>query len=72
MEELSDKTTPKQHGVAPKVHEDQGDPEKPNKSYDINYIPPSEEEDSLEPRDFIIPEDPLDQDRFKRQLIATV
>ena len=32
----------------------------------------SEEEVSLGEEDFIVPEEPLDQERFKRQLIATV
>lgn len=33
-------------------------------------MPESEEEVSLGDKDFIIPKEPLDQERFKRQLIA--
>ena len=40
-------------------------------SEDDSYRPPSEEETSLGNEDFIVPEDPLEQDRFKLQLIAT-
>ena len=71
MEELGDNTTPEQHHDASEGHEDQGNPEDPEDSEDSNYLPPSEEEDSLGPKDFVIPEDPLDQERFKQQLIAT-
>jgi hypothetical protein len=35
-------------------------------------MPLSEEEISLGAKDFIVPKDPLDQECFKRQLIATV
>ena len=38
MEELSDITTPKQHGVAPKGHEDQDNPEDPGDSKENNYL----------------------------------
>ena len=38
---------------------------------DNNYMPESEEEVSLGDEDFIVPKEPLDQERFKRQLIAT-
>jgi hypothetical protein len=34
-------------------------------------MPLSEEEVSLGAEDFIVPKDPLDQDWFKQQLIAT-
>jgi len=70
LEELSD-NTPEQHHDAPEGHESQGDPEDLEDSEDSNYLPPSEEEDSLGPEDFIVPEDPLEQEKFKRQLIAT-
>ena len=40
-------------------------------SEDSNYLPLSEEEVSLGNEDFIVPEEPLEQERFKRQLIAT-
>ena len=39
-------------------------------SEDGSYHPLSEEEVSLDNEDFIIPEEPLEQERFKRQLIA--
>ena len=71
MEELGDNTTPEQHHDGSEGHEDQGNPEDPDDTEESNYLPPSEEEDSLEPEDFIIPEDPLDEEKFKRQLIAT-
>ena len=38
---------------------------------DSNYLPPSEDEVSLGDEDFIVPEEPLEQERFKRWLIAT-
>ena len=38
---------------------------------DSNYLPPFEEDVSLGDEDFIVPEEPLEQERFKRQLIAT-
>ena len=40
-------------------------------SGDSNYLPLSKDEASLGNKDFIVPEDPLEQERFKRQLIAT-
>ena len=40
-------------------------------SEDSNYLPPSEDDMSLGNADFIVPEEPLEQKRFKRQLIAT-
>ena len=38
---------------------------------DDNYKPPSEDEASLDDEEFVVPEDPVEQERFKRQLIAT-
>ena len=38
---------------------------------DDNYLPLSEDEVSLGDEDFIVPEEPLEQKRFKRRLIAT-
>ena len=40
-------------------------------SEDSNYLPLSEDEVSLGNEDFIMPEEPLEQERFKRRLIAT-
>ena len=40
-------------------------------SEDDNYLPLSEDEVSLGDEDFIIPEEPLEQERFKCRLIAT-
>ena len=34
-------------------------------------MPPSEDEASLDDDEFVVPEDPLEQERFKRRLIAT-
>ena len=36
----------------------------------ITY-PPSEDEASLDDDEFVVPEDPIKQERFKRRLIAT-
>ena len=44
------------------IHED---------SEDSNYLPLSEDEVSLGNEDFIVPEEPHEQERFKRRLIAT-
>ena len=38
---------------------------------DDNYTPPSEDEASLDDDEFVVPEDPLEQDRFQRRLMAT-
>ena len=40
-------------------------------SEDDNYLSLSEDEVSLGTEDFIVPEELLEQERFKRQLIAT-
>ena len=40
-------------------------------SEDDNYLPLSEDEVNLGDEDFIVPEEPLEQERFKRRLIAT-
>ena len=39
---------------------------------DSNYLPLSEDEVSLGDEDFIVPEEPVEQEGFKRRLIATV
>ena len=36
-----------------------------------NYMPPSEDEASLDDDEFVVPEDPVEQERFKRRLMAT-
>src|SRR4051812_48687369 len=38
---------------------------------DDNYMPPSEDEASLGDDEFVVPEDPVEQERFKRRLMAT-
>ena len=38
---------------------------------DDNYMPPSEDEASLSDDEFVVPEDPADQERFKHRLMAT-
>ena len=38
---------------------------------DSNYLPPSGDEASPGDEDFIVPEEPLKQERFMRKLIAT-
>ena len=40
-------------------------------SEDSNYLPLSEDEVSLGDKDFFMPEEPLEQEHFKRRLIAT-
>ena len=40
-------------------------------SEDNNYFPLSEDKVSLGDEEFIVPEDPVEQERFKRRLIAT-
>ena len=40
-------------------------------SEDDNYMPLSEDEASLGNEEFIVPEDPVEQERFKCRLIAT-
>ena len=40
-------------------------------SEDSNYLPLPKDEVSLGDKDFIVPEEPAEQERFKRQLIAT-
>ena len=38
---------------------------------DDNYTPPSEDEVSFGDDEFVVPKDPVEQERFKRRLIAT-
>ena len=38
---------------------------------DDNYMLPSEDEASLDDDEFVVPEDPVEQERFKRRLMAT-
>ena len=40
-------------------------------SEDDNYMPLSEDKVSLSNEEFIVLEDPVEQERFKRRLIAT-
>ena len=40
-------------------------------SEDDNYMPLSKDEVSLGDEEFTVPEDPVEQERFKRRLIAT-
>jgi len=47
------------------------DPVRNEVSEDSNYLPISEEDESLGDEDFIIPKEHLEQERFKRRLIAT-
>ena len=44
---------------------------KDRESEDDNYMPLSKDEVSLSDKEFIVPEDPVEQERFKRRLIAT-
>ena len=38
---------------------------------DDNYMPPSKDEASLDDKKLVVPEDPTEQERFKRRLMAT-
>ena len=38
---------------------------------DDNYMPPSEDEASLDDDEFVVPEDPVEQECLKRRLMAT-
>ena len=38
---------------------------------EYNYMPLSEDEVSLGDEEFVVPEDPVEQERFKRRLMAT-
>ena len=38
---------------------------------DDNYMPPSEDEVSLDDDEFVVPEDPIEQERFQRRFMAT-
>ena len=38
---------------------------------DDNHMPPSEDEASLDYDEFVVPEDPVEQERFQRRLMAT-
>ena len=38
---------------------------------DDNYMPPSGDEASLDDDEFFVPEDPVEQERFRRTLMAT-
>ena len=38
---------------------------------DDNYMPPFEDEASLDDDEFVVPEDPVEQEHFKRRLMAT-
>ena len=38
---------------------------------DDNNMPPSEDEASLDDDEFVVPEDPVKQERFQRRLMAT-
>ena len=71
MEDLGDPAAPEQQLDGSEGHEGQYNPKDLNGSEDSNYLPLSEEEVSLGAEDFIVPEDPLDKEKFKRQLTAT-
>ena len=38
---------------------------------DDNCMPPSEDEASLDDDEFVVPEDPVEQEHFQRRLMAT-
>ena len=47
------------------------DPIENEGSEDSNYLPTSKEDESLGNEEFIVPEEPFEQERFKRRLIVT-
>ncbi|KAE8782117.1 hypothetical protein D1007_44497 [Hordeum vulgare] len=59
----------RQHKAEVSIHLDQ--PEDLDDSEDNNYVPPIKEDEILRDEDFIVPEDPLDQELFRQHLIAT-
>ena len=71
MDGLGDPAAPEQQHDGSEEQEGQYNPEDLDDSEDSNYLPLSEEDVSLGDEEFIVPEDPLDQERFKRQLVAT-
>ena len=66
------KTTPPQQDLA---HEDgEASPHEratDREVEDDNYMPPSEDEASLDDNEFVMPEDPVEQERFQCRLMAT-
>ena len=66
------KTTPPQHDPAQEEaeaspHERAADEE----VEDDNYLPPSGDEASLDDDEFVVPKDPVEQERFRCRLMAT-
>ena len=60
----------------PNFNQDEQDSLSPKRAVDgeleeDNYMPLSEDKVSLGDEEFIVPEDPVEQERFKRRLIAT-
>ena len=66
MEDLGDPTAPKQQPDDSEGHGDLYNPWDVNDSENSNYLPLSEEDVSLGAKDFIVLEDPLDQEWFKQ------
>ncbi len=55
----------------PKTNGDEATEDNPSEVKDDNYMPPSEDEASLDDDEFVVPEDPVKQERFKHRLMAT-
>ena len=67
-----DNNNPLQHDV--ELEDEQASPPEQATDGELeeeNYMPLSEDEASLGDDEFIVPEDPVEQERFKRQLMAT-
>ena len=62
---LQDDVAPEDEQASPPERAADGEPE------EDNYMPLSEDEASLGDEEFIVPEDPVEQERFKRWLMAT-
>ena len=74
MDGAEDENNPAQPGFEQAEREDEKASPKEQatdgESEDDNYMPLSEDEVSLGNKEFIVHEDPVEQERFKRRLIA--
>ena len=74
-DDAEDKNNPAQPGLEQAGREDgQASPNEQaidEDSEDDNYMPLSEDEVSLGDKEFIVPKDPVEQERFKCRVIAT-
>ena len=71
MDDLAGAAANEHHQDDPAGQEDPFNPKKTDDSEDSNYLSLSKEEASLRDDDFIVPEGLLEQEQFKRRLLAT-